>query len=330
MLIPRSLIHRLYLLIALAVTPALAVLGVREWQTYRTDQERLKELALNQAELIARENAMLFLSIRQTLGVLAATDDTLGHERCSRFFHNIPPMQPLQFTFWVARPDGDVICHTMGPDAPALSFADRRYFREALKSGLLTMGSVTISRFSHKPVLPFAMPFTDRAGRISRVVGGAVDLENLRTYFDQRPLAREGRLTVADWDGIVIYRSSHDAWEGRPLPEALKAAAATSTPGMLEMHDSKSRRWITGYVPSAAAGVPLFHAVSLDADAQLTPARQAAAIGIFLLLLSVAVAVVAASIGVGVFIRRPVGKLIAAAGRWTQGDFSVRVPVEGE
>ncbi|NTV10896.1 MAG: response regulator [Zoogloea sp.] len=42
------------------------------------------------------------------------------------------------------------------------------------------------------------------------------------------------------------------------------------------------------------------------------------------------IAVVAASIGVGVFIRRPVGKLIAAAGRWTQGDFSVRVPVEGE
>jgi hypothetical protein len=120
---------RSLLLVLLAVLPALALTLLSGLERRRVDLARVREDALQLAQIAAFTEQQLMESTRQLLIALAGLPEVRGGDptACSALLANLLTQYPRYTNFGAAWSDGAIYCSAV-PTEGAVTIADRTYF----------------------------------------------------------------------------------------------------------------------------------------------------------------------------------------------------------
>ncbi|WP_175429601.1 PAS domain-containing protein [Azospirillum argentinense] len=335
-----SLLHRLLLLVLVAMIPA-AVIEVRNELALRAAREaEVGRDALHLASLFEAEQHRMIDGLRQVLSTLVKADPARapGSPACQALMDDLRASYPGHLGIVIAGLDGVVRCST-DHAALGISIADRDYFRDALDSGRMTLGEHVFRRTDGRSAMPVALAFQDAEGRAAGVVTAMTDISWIADFLSKRPLSDNARITLVDRRDRVVAQvpqvpplpnqtgssqTGPSQTDGGVLSPSVIALLSRDAPGVAEVTGPDGRPRIVAYQPTGRSLDGIGVVVCLDKGEALGPIRGAmvqAMTGIAIVLLLTLLAV---WWGASRFLRRPVAALVATAERWKGGDLTAR------
>ena len=325
-----TLAQRLFLLVVVALLPALAIQAYNELDLQRSREAEVRELALRQAELAASELTQILEGVHSLLTAVAEVPAVraLDAGPCAAFLATLQPRVSHVRSIAALDLAGRVACRN-SPAPPGLRLADRPYFQEVLRSGGFVVGDYTIASVLQQPVLPMALPVRDDAGVIVGAVVATLDLRWLGEQLARRALPPGGSVTIADRHGTILAREPlPERFVGTAIPQPFLRLVTAPGPGTEEVVSQDGTRRILGYVPSVPLRRPYVSA-GLSSDTAFAAVDRAMGRGFAWIAAGFALALLLAYLAGRHFLARPVDQLLAAAARWRGGDYDARTGLAG-
>ena len=327
-----KLTHRLFLLVALAMLPALAIQAYNELDLRRGREDEVRRLALQQARLAASEMAQIVGGIAAVLTAVSEVPAvrSLDREACGNFLHDLQMRVPRILSIGVIGLDGRLACRH-DPFPPDLDLTARDYFQAARSEDGPVIGGFTVSHVAGKPILPVALAMRDPRGTEIGVVAAGIDLEWLSRHLGERSLQPGDSVTIADRNGIILARAPlPERFVGTQIPEAFRHLVTAAEPGAMEVESQDGTRRMLGFIPTGSEpAVGLYVSAGIAADHAFATIDRATERGIALIGLGLILALATAWIMGRYFFQQPMTLLLAAADRWRTGDFAGRVGLRG-
>ena len=104
-----------------------------------------------------------------------------------------------------------VVLASAVPYEGEVSLADRRFFQEAVRTGMFSSGEYVVSRIMNKPVMGFGYPVKNTAHKLIAVIGIVLDLDYSRHNFEKLNLPPGSLLALLDHKGIILFRDINDS-----------------------------------------------------------------------------------------------------------------------
>ncbi len=317
----------LFSLVLLSVLPALGII------LYNGLMSRDDAILHARQELVRIVTALAGAQLRttdvtrQTLSMLAIMDEVRDQDAsaCAAIFGRILLLNPLYTNLALTTRTGDVVASAV-PMAFS-SLADRRHFKEALRTKAFSPGEYIVSRATAVSSFPFAYPILDEQGEVGGVLTVALDLSKFSSFFDGQHLPEGSFLGMADHEGRRIFRSFVD--DAFPLgafisPSAWKAAQEGAESGAFVSEGSDGISRISAYhkirlEPGAPAYMTIF--IGMPAAAIGADARRAMSTGLILSACAAVLALAMAWAAQRVFFMPRIRALVMAAERFRTGDY---------
>ena len=322
-----TLLSRLFVLVAVALIPTIAIQAYNEFQLRRARQIEVQAQALNLAELAAAEQRQIVMGMHQALIALSElpaikAKDTEG---CNAYLTRIKRRYPGFISFIMVDTNGDAFCDT-NTDFRRSTAAGRPYFAEVMKSGKFTIGEFAVGRQTGRNVLHFALPFYGDDGQLGGVAIAALSLDWLAGSIARQEVPPGAAVAIMDRNGTYLARYPDNArFVGRRIPGDNDHKADQR--GTADIVDLDGVERIVGY--SVLHDGALVIVFGLDKARAFTAIQHGTQRGVFLIVLSAALVLILTSLGARRFIHRPLGELVDAANQWRLGDLERRVEVEG-
>ena len=325
-----SLLARLYILVLIALAPALAILWHQEVTLRRSSEAQVHAEALRLTEFATAEVARVIDSARVVLDTVARLPTETPEERrlCSGLVRDILDTGGVIVWLTVMDDEGGVECAGRPVPSP-VDIAERPHLVEARRTGGFVVGEHVRSFTTREIVIPVAVRVTRPNGRMVLAVAG-LSVEQLGRDFLTRELPPNASIAIIDKGGTLLLRHPVDGGQTPPsrIPPAYEWMLTASKPGTMEGTGSDGIERIAGYVPPAQ-GRGLLVAVGLSKRDALADVDAATRTNIQILAGGLAVAVLLAGFGGAMFIRRPVDHLLEVMERWRRGDVSARTGMRG-
>ncbi|HZH28604.1 MAG TPA: histidine kinase dimerization/phosphoacceptor domain -containing protein [Azospirillaceae bacterium] len=325
-----SLLARLYILVLIALAPALAILWHQEVTLRRSSEAQVHAEALRLTEFATAEVARVIDSARVVLDTVARLPTETPEERrlCSGLVRDILDTGGVIAWLTVMDDEGGVECAGRPVPNP-VDIAERPHLVEARRTGGFVVGEHVRSFTTGEVVIPVAVRVTRPNGRVVLAVAG-LSVEQLGRDFLSRELPPNGSIAIIDKGGTLLLRHPVDGEQTPPsrIPPAYEWMLTASKAGTMEGTGSDGIERIAGYVPPAQGG-GLLVAVGLSKRAALADVDAATRTNIQILAGGLAVALLLAGFGGAMFIRRPVDHLLEIMERWRRGDVSARTGMRG-
>jgi hypothetical protein len=131
-----TILSRLFLLVAVALLPAIAVQVYNEFDLRRAREVEVQNQALSLAKLAAAEQQQIVQGIRQALIALSELPAIKAKDTpaCNAYFAKIKQRYPGFINFIVVDMDGSSFCDASSDHKPSTA-AGRAYFANVLKTG---------------------------------------------------------------------------------------------------------------------------------------------------------------------------------------------------
>ncbi|WP_207482316.1 sensor histidine kinase [Arenibaculum pallidiluteum] len=324
-----TLMTRLYLLVLLAILPAIGLLAFQHWHD-RTEHRRTAEAdALRYAHLLSGELDRVVESIRTLLSAVAEAPvvQAFRDPACGEYLRRLEAKNPATTSVSVYDLNGDRRCSNVD----LVNVMDRAYFQQALDSDSLVTGEYVVGKTSGQPVLPFALRI-EREGQVVGIIVTTLRLDWLRHYLAERSknFPQSSSITVVDRGATILVRIPNREREGTKLfryPQLLTAPAGGATLHSQAGNTADGVARLLGYTALVDPPVGLVIAVGLPEEYVFAGIDEAAARNFLLLALTAVLAFVAANIVGRAFIIRPVSGLLSVADRLGRGEFGARANV---
>jgi signal transduction histidine kinase len=321
-----SLLARLFVLVAIAVLPAIGILAWTQFDAYRTRVVEVHDNALQQAKLVASEQDRLVDGARQLLVALATMPLVVNREsdECTAYLQDLIRKYDAYSTMVAIGANGYTYCGSTPVSQQNIYIGDRRYFKEALETNGFVVGEYLEGRLIPNKVVSFAYPINLSNGERG-VMLLTLKLDWLAEYVAQRWWNPGLTIVMADRSGTILVRlPDHARWVGRPLGPEYRTLLTASDFGVAEVKDADGVERVIGYSPLAQPPVDLFLAIATSSEAAFGQVRKALWLGIGWLSAGTILALAVAWIGGVAFIRRPIAALVHSAARWSEGDYGAR------
>ena len=317
-----TLSQRLLLLTAVALLPALAILGFNEFTLRKTREAEGHAYVLRMSELAALERQRI-LTGAGALMVAAANAPVVqaGGAECQGYMDRLGALLPQVMVINITDVDGQSLCsNSRDPDdlRPAASAG----VRAALQTAFFRVGEYVET--SRGPGLLLGTQRTGPDGSLLGYVLAVVGLDYLGAMLKDRPALSGNALTIADRNGIYLAREPlSEQYVGKRMPDAFLPRLQGSEPGTLQVIGADGVERIVGYQPATqtlglyvSAGLPLADSMAPINEATLRGLLLAGTGGLLALLLAL-------SFG-RQFIRRPVLRLLETISAWRGGNHAAR------
>jgi signal transduction histidine kinase/HAMP domain-containing protein len=322
-----TILLRLFLLVAVALLPAIAVQAYNEFDQRRVRQIEVQNQALSLAKLAAAEQQQIVQGIRQTLIALSElpaikAKDTQG---CNAYLSKIKQRYPGFISFIIVDMNGSSFCDASGHYKPSTA-AGRPYFANVLKTGKFSVGEFAIGRLTGRKVLHFALPFNGDDGRMGGVVIAALSLDWLADYIAGKGIPAGAALAITDRNGTYLARYPDNS---RLVGKKMRGDRYLNLDqrGAIDILDINGMERIIGYSTLDADSGGLFVGYSVDKAQAFAEIQDRTRRDILLIVLSTSLVLVLTSLGARRFIHRPLGELVSAANQWRLGEYSRRVDI---
>jgi PAS domain S-box-containing protein len=322
-----NLISRLFLLVAIALLPIIAVQAYNEFDLRRARQVEVQSQAVNLARLAAAEQQQIVQGIRQVLIALSELPaiKAKDSEACNAYLAALKQRFPAFLTFIVTDVKGAAFCDT-NLNHKTVNVAARSYFARTLKTGAFTVGKFAIGLTIPRKVIQFALPFYEDDGRMGGVIIAPLGLDWLADYVARKGVPVGAALAITDRNGTYLARyPDNDRFVGTKMPreEYQKIDGQTA----VDIVDVDGVERIVGHSTLGADSGGLSVSFGLDKAQAFTEIEGRTRFGTSLIVLGTSLVLVLTWLGAQRFIHRPLGRLVDAANQWRLGDYTRRVDI---
>jgi len=324
-----GLTGRLFLLVILAVVPALVIQAWNEYDQRMAREGEIRQHVVEITKQFGGEIGVLREGARQLLLALAQLDPvkSLQPGACNALFSKLKSRYANYSFLGAADMTGRVFC-VSGPTSFSW-VTDQPFFTRALAQPELAVGNYWIDPISNQRTIHFAERFEDGNGHIAGVVFAGLDLAWLSDHLKERGLSPTASILIADREGNIIARL--------PRPELLVGKNMRTSHEMIM--DGDEAGWeeavgvdgttrIFGYVPATLPPKDFFLSAGqskAEAFAEIDSATQR---GVGLILVGFLAAIYAAWACGRKFIRRPIEGLLKVTAEWRKGNYEARARLE--
>jgi signal transduction histidine kinase len=322
-----SLLARLFVLVAIAVLPATAILAWTQFQTYQTRVVDVHDTALQRAKLVSSEQDRLIDGARQLLVALATMPMIVNREvdKCTTYLQDLIKRYDAYSTMIAIGPNGYTYCGSTTVSQRNVYLGDRRYFKEALQTNGFVVGEYLEGRLVPNKVLALAHPI-DLGNGERGVMLLTLKLDWMADYVAKRWWTPELTIVMADRGGTILVRlPDHNRWVGKPLGPEYRPLLDARNFGVAQVKGVDGVERVVGYSPLETPPTGLYIGIGTSSEAAFGQVRRSLWLGVGWLVAGTILALIVAWLGGIAFIRRPVAALVRAAARWAEGNYSARV-----
>jgi PAS domain S-box-containing protein len=322
-----NLTRRLLLLAFISVLPAIAIWTYTEVTLRREREAEVRELALRQAQLASSEIERIFEGVRSLLVAVGEVSSVqaLDTPACVAYLTALQPKVPYLVSIVALDLNGAQRCRQQEV-LTQVSYEDRSYFRQAITTERFVVGQYTRGRVRQEHALPLALPLRDKDGVIKGVLVAALDLTWFGRQISERSLPRDGSITIADSDGIILAREPFpERFVGNPIPEGFRPLISGDKPGAMEVISQDGTKRVLGYIPAASPASSVYVSAGLSSKAAFSTINEAAKRGFMLIAAAFILALSLAWLSGRAFVTKPFDKMTSAVRAWRRGNYGARI-----
>src|SRR6201993_2180699 len=247
-----GLTGRLFLLVMLAVVPALVIQAWNEYDQRIAREGEIRQHVVEITKQFGEEIGVLREGARQLLLALAQLDPVKSQQpsTCSALFSKLKSQYANYSILGAADINGQIFC-VSGP-ASFSQVTDQAFFTRALARPELAVGNYWIDPTTNQRTIHFAERFADGNGQIAGVVFAGLDLPWLSDHLKKRGLSPTASILIADREGNIIARLAHPALRvGKNMRRSHEPTMDGSEAGWEDAVGVDGITRIFGYVPAA-------------------------------------------------------------------------------
>jgi len=318
-------------LVLLAVLPALAILLSTGYELRGKVVDDAKGFALVQVQAMAAHHQRVVDNARLLLMTLAKTSEVrnLDSAACQELLADILSRHPAYVSLSLADASGRVLVTVPSAEASAADIGESKYFQDALRTGVFTVGDYTLLKTRHRVVVQFAQPIIAAGGGPVGILVAAFDLSYFGGLFFEARLPERSVFTLTDANGIRLTRfpeTEKYTWVA-DLPQMVARMSGRDEEGtFLETGvDGVSRLYSFKRLHFQGASFPyLMIRLGIPVDQALAEARNVVLRNVVLLVLATLLALVTAWFVSEATIMRRLNRLMEATSRLEAGDLTTR------
>ena len=324
-----SLTTRMFLLVFIAVLPAIGIQAYNEYDLRAARSEDIRQRVVQITKQFGEEMGELREGARQLLvglGQLPAVKRQQT-EACDSIFAAAKQNFVNYNLLGAADASGNIFCSS----APLsyTSVAEQPFFKRAMATDGLAVGNYWRDPKTGQKMIHFAQRFLDTDGKVAGIVFAGLDLDWLSEHLRERGLSPTASILIADREGNIIARLPHpEALVGKNMRKSHEAIMDGDKTGWEEAKGVDGIVRIFGYVPAQLPPYDLFLSAGLSKAEAFAPIDAATVRGISLIMLGLLLALYAAWLGGRLFIRRPIDGLLKASTEWSNGNYEARVDIK--
>ncbi len=324
-----GLTGRMFLLVVIAVLPALAIQAVNEYTLRRAGEDDMRQRVVQITKQFGeeikeqREGASQLLI---AMGEIDALQDGKTQE-CSAIVTNLKSQFESYARLGAADLNGKIFCSS-GPIGES-SVADTEFFKRAMAGDDLAVGNYFVDSVTQQKMIHFAHRFRDNTGKFAGVVFAGLDLKWLADHLKERGLTPSQSILIADRLGNIIARLPNgEKLVGKNMRQSHEDIMDGNVAGWHEAPGVDGLVRIFGYVPAQVSPKDFFLSAGQTKAEAFEPIDAAARRGLVLILLGLIAAMYLAWFGGRRFIKRPIAKLLEGTAEWGRGNYEARVEVD--
>jgi len=327
--LPRvSLALRLCILVLIAITPAIVILGYNEYELHKAREADIRHQVIQITKQFGEEIGELREGARQLLLALAQLPAVRARDAdsCSEHFTTLKSQYANYSLLAAADTAGRIFCSS----APITSWsvAAEPFFRRAMAQDGLAVGNYWADPATGQRMIHFAVRFDDGDGRTAGVVFAGLDLGWLSEHLKERGLSPTSSILIADREGNIIARLPNpETLVGKNMRKSHEAIMDGSTAGWEEAVGVDGITRIFGYVPPALPPRDFFLSAGQTKAEAFAAIDDATERSIALIVGGLLAATLAAIFGARKFLREPIEGLLKVAAEWRNGNDEARVRV---
>ncbi|MBV8537022.1 MAG: HAMP domain-containing protein [Alphaproteobacteria bacterium] len=321
-----SLTVRLFLLVTIAILPALGIQAYNEFDLRRSREADIRDRVVQITKQFGEEMGELREGARQLLIAVAQLPQvtTKSAESCSTLLASLKSVYANYSLLGAADAQGQVFC-TSGKTS-LMSVAGQAFFQRAMAKDGLAVGLYWADPATGEKSIHFAHRFYDAAGNVAGIVFAGLDLAWLSEHLKERGLTPSQSILIADREGNIIARLPHpEQLVGKNMRKSHEGIMDGYKTGWEEAAGVDGLTRIFGYLPAQLPPYDFFLSAGQEKSEALEPIVNATRLGVGLILVGFVLALYAAWWGGRLFIRRPVDNLLQVANQWRDGNESARV-----
>src|SRR6266568_2161554 len=324
-----GLTGRMFLLVVIAVLPALAIQGINEYTLKRAGEDDIRQRVVQITKQFGEEIKEQREGASQLLVALGEIDALQDGKRqeCSAILASIKSQFASYARLGAADANGKVFC--LSRAFGELSVADMEFFKRAMAGEDLAVGNYYVDPDSNEKMIHFAHQFRDNNGKVAGVVFAGLDLGWLSEHLKERGLTASQSILIADRLGNIIARLPNpEQLVGKNMRKTHEDIMDGNVAGWHEVAGVDGKMRIFGYVPAQISPKDFFLSAGQAKDEAFEPIDAAAKRGLVLILLGLVAAMYLAWFGGRRFIKRPIAELLEGTGEWGRGNYEARVAVD--
>ena len=324
-----GLTGRLFLLVILAVVPALVIQAWNEYDLRLAREDDIRQHVVEITRQFGEEIGVLREGARQLLLALVQLDPVKFQQpdACSALFSKLKSKYANYSQLGAADTGGRVFC--MSGPASLSSVTDRPFFTRAMAQPGLAVGNYWVDPANGQKMIHFAERFDDGDGHVAGVVFAGLDLAWLSDHLKERGLSPTASILIADREGNIIARLPHpELLVGKNMRKSHERIMDGDEAGWEEAVGVDGTTRIFGYV---AAGLPpkdFFLSAGQSKAEAFAAIDSATRRGVGLILAGLLAAIYAAWVGGRKFICRPIEGLLKVTTEWRKGNYGARAHLE--
>jgi signal transduction histidine kinase len=323
-----SLTQRLFILVVIAILPAIIIQGFNEYELRKAREADIRQQVIQITKQFGEEIGELREGARQLLLALAQLAPVRSKESdvCSAHFAALKSQYANYGLLAAADTEGRIFCSS-SPTSYS-SVADQPFFKRAMAQDGLAVGNYWDDKATGQRMIHFAVKFDSGDGRTAGVVFAGLDLRWLSEHLKERGLAPTSSILIADREGNIIARLPNpDALVGKNMRKSHEAIMDGDVAGWEEAIGVDGVTRIFGYVPAALPPRDFFLSAGQSKAEAFAAIDDATRRGVALIGVGFLMATVAAIIGARRFLREPIRGLLDVATEWRKGNDAARVRV---
>jgi PAS domain S-box-containing protein len=221
---------------------------------------------------------------------------------------------------------GTISCTSSGIATAGTKSADLELVNRIVATASFSVGTHGIGRISGNEVIRVGYPVVDDAGTVTGAVYAGINVTWLNTAINQWKLGENVSIQITDRNGILVASHPDPRTVGHPISDDLKPFVFKVAPGATEVKDAGGAIRVYGYAPidndDVWDGFAVF--VGRDQGPILADIDRSIWLNVAWVLTALLASAIIAVIYVRQFLTRPFRRLLTVAGRWRDGDWSVR------
>jgi two-component system, cell cycle sensor histidine kinase and response regulator CckA len=325
-----SIRNQIIVLIILMTLLPLCIIAYTAVKQQQHDIEESKEMIISVANQIQNDQKSLLAGAKQIAAIVSILPGVTRHDEAAvgSLLADLVKTNPQITNIIIVDRTGYLWASAIPTHIP-LSFADRRYFKNAVATGKPSSGEYSIGKISLQPNLSIAYPIKDRTGTVSDVMVVVFSLDRYNQLYSGNNTTVSSIL-LADHKGTILYSSVDPRLVGKQdRPDLFTRMTAGTDQGTFEANGNLGIRRIFAYRKLWLAGEStpyMYIRTGLDKEYVQAKAHRDLMLGAEVLLPTMLV-----MLGMAIcFCRRNILNKVTALVNATQmvarGDLTARVP----